>query len=61
MSHDIANCPELCPRLMELKECGLDYRIVEVAPDRLRIIVVNGDPEPFLMDIPLNQNSRSTH
>ncbi len=61
MNNDLASCPELCPRLVELRECGIDYRIVRVDPDRITIIVVNAEPEPFLVEIPFESAPRTVH
>lgn len=46
--------PPLAAKLAELAESGLDIKVVAANPDGAVVLVMNGDPEPFMMTVALD-------
>jgi hypothetical protein len=53
--------PALAQRLAEIRATCGEVRVVKEEPDRLVVLVLDGDPDPFLMVVKLDALDQQHH
>lgn len=53
--------PDLARRLTDMRAAAGEVRVLKIEPDHLIVLVVEGDPEPFLTVIKLDHLEHQRH